>query len=106
MDLVGDVGEEGGGDDGVVGDAVAADGERRDEGEVGGADEGGVALELHQLPWAHQDGPELEDRERLPRPRRHGRLQVEERDLRTVAIGGGGGGGCGGRTHRFRKIPN
>lgn len=94
MDLVRDLREGGGGNDGVVGDAVAADGERRDEGEIRGLDQGGVALEHLQLPGAHQDGPELEDREPLPGPGRHGGLHVEERDLRSGVVGG--------RTHRSK----
>lgn len=60
VDGVGDIGEGRGREEGVAGDAVAADGGSGDVGEVGGADEGGVGRHLHQLAGAHEDGPELE----------------------------------------------
>ena len=77
VDGVGDVAEGGRRNDGIVRNAVLAVGER----EVGGSDERGVALELDQLPWAHDDGPELQDGAVLAGRAGHGGLQVEEGDL-------------------------
>lgn len=59
VDPVGDLGESGGGKDGVLGNAVATDGQVGDEGEVGGSEQGGVALQLHELPGAYQNGSEF-----------------------------------------------
>ena len=81
VDGVGDVAEGGRRNDGIVRNAVLAVGERGDEREAGGSDERGVALELDQLPWAHDDGPELQDGAVLAGRAGHGGLQVEEGDL-------------------------
>ena len=78
VDLIGDVLKRRGGDDGFAGNAVAAHGQGVDGGEVGGSDQGGVTVELHQLPRANENRPEFQDGEPLPGSRRHRRLHVEE----------------------------
>ena len=60
VDLIGDLAERRGENDGVAGYAVAAHGQGGDEWEIGRLDQGGVALQLHQLPGAHQDGSEFQ----------------------------------------------
>jgi hypothetical protein len=60
VDGVGDVAEPRRAGDGVARDAVAAHGGGRDDAEVGGAHERGVAGDLDEPARAHQDGPELE----------------------------------------------
>lgn len=77
-DPVGNFGKGGGGKDGVFGDAIAADAEAGDKGEVSGSDQGRVALELHQFPGANQDGSKFEERKSLSGSGRDGGLHVEE----------------------------
>lgn len=86
VDGVGDIGEGRGGDEGVAGYAVAADGGRGDGGEVGGADEGGVGRHLHQLAGAHEDGPELEQGVALALSPWHRRLHVHEHNLLLILL--------------------
>lgn len=78
VNRIGDLGESWGGKDGVSGDAIAANGEVGDEGEVGGSNQGGVALQLYQLPGAYQYGPEFQYGEPLAGSGRDAGLQVEE----------------------------
>lgn len=81
---VGDLIKGRGGDDGVFGNAVAANRQGGDRIEVGGSDQSGVALELNQLPRANQDGSEFQYGEPLTGSGRHRRLHVEEGDFVSV----------------------
>jgi len=87
VDRIGDFGKGRSQSDGVAGDAVAAIGERRDEGEVGGSYKGRVETALRQLLRANQDGSELQDGETLAGSGRDGGLDVEENDLGSI-LGG------------------
>ncbi|KAM1794947.1 hypothetical protein ACFX11_035364 [Malus domestica] len=49
-----------------------------DGGEVGGSNQSGVTLELHQLPRANENQPEFQDGKALFGSGWHHRLQVEE----------------------------
>lgn len=88
IDFVGNGGEGRGRGDGVTGDAVATRGHFGNEGEIGGADKGGVALELHQLPRANQNGSEFQYSVSLSRSGWDRRLQVEEGDSVALFIHG------------------
>lgn len=83
--FVGNLMERGGGGDQFGADTIAAYGSVGNDGEVRGADQSGVATNLHKLFRANKDGAELEQCVSLPRPpQRHRCLQVEEGDLRPA----------------------
>lgn len=67
----------------VAADTVASNGQGRYETEIRGLDQSGVASELRELLWAHQDRPELENRETLA-SLRHSRFDVEEGNLGSI----------------------
>lgn len=81
VDPVGDLSEGRAGSNGLPGDAVAAYGKGGDEREVGGSDQGGVAVQLLQFPGAYKDGSELQDGKSLSGSGRHRRLHIEEGDF-------------------------
>lgn len=96
IDGVGDVGEGGGGGDGVRGDAVAALRQWRDEREIGGSNQSGVVSKLRELPGADENGSEFENCKTLAGSGWDGGFQVEERNLRSIFSGE--------RTHCFRIV--
>lgn len=84
VDLVGDVGKGGSGSDRISSDAVAARSGSGDEGEVRGANEGGVNAEFNELPGAHKNGSEFQNGKALSRSGRDGGLEVEEGYFRSL----------------------
>lgn len=84
IDGVGDVGEGRGGGNGFGGDAVAALRQGGNERGVGGSDQCGVVSELRQLPGAHQNGSEFQNRKTLAGSGRNGGFHVEEHNLGSI----------------------
>lgn len=78
VDYISNISESGARNDGFLGNAIAADGKRRDTGEVGGSDQGGVTAELHKLPGADQNGSEFQNGIALTGSGRHRRLHIKE----------------------------
>lgn len=88
-----DVGESRRGSNGIAGNAIAAFGQRWDVRRVGGSDQGGVVVELRELPGANQYGSELNYGMALAGSGRDGGFDVEEDNFGSI-LGG---------THRRRQ---
>lgn len=84
VDDISNVSETGSGNDGVFGNAIAADGKRGDMRKVSWSKQGRVTPQLHKLPRANQNGSEFQNSEALSGSGRNSGLHVEERYFGSI----------------------